>query len=114
DFIYVDDLVDVVMKGIDGAGRAGVYHVSSGSDYAIKDLHAEPLRAMELPDVSVEVRPRNPDDAFTILLDPTETTRDFKWAVKTPLSDGVARAIAYYRTFGIAETFTHLTTSAHK
>ena len=114
DFVFVDDLVDVVMKAIDGAGRPGVYHISSGSDYAIKDLHDEVLRAMGLPDRQVEVRPRNPDDAFTILLDPADTVRDFSWRVKTELRDGVGRAIAYYRKYGITETFTHLANVAEK
>jgi UDP-glucose 4-epimerase len=109
DFVFVDDLVDVVVKAIDGVGRRGVYHISSGSDYGIKELHDEVVRAMGLPDIPVEVRARNPDDAFTILLDPTDTQRDFQWRVKTTLADGVARAVQYYRTYGVAETFTHLT-----
>ena len=38
DFVFIDDLVDVVIKAIDGAGRRGAYHVSSGFDYGIKEL----------------------------------------------------------------------------
>ena len=38
DFIYIDDLVNVVMQAVvDGTGH-GHYHVSTGSDYAIKEL----------------------------------------------------------------------------
>jgi len=114
DFVFVDDLVDVVMKAIDGTGRRGVYHISSGSDYAIKELHDAVLRAMNLPERHVEMRPRNPDDAFTILLDPTDTQRDFGWRTRTPLTDGVASAIAYYRAYGITETFTHLAKMGEK
>ena len=32
----------------------------------------------------------------------------FDWQVTTPLSDGVRRAIDYYREFGLEETYTHL------
>mgnify|MGYP001793027711 CR=1 FL=1 len=32
----------------------------------------------------VEVRPRNPDDAVSILLDPTKTEKDFVWSASTP------------------------------
>ena len=39
DFIYVSDLVDVLEKAIDGRGKSGPYHVSSGSDVAIQDLY---------------------------------------------------------------------------
>jgi len=109
DFIYIDDLVDCVLKAVDGGGRSGPYHISSGSDYSIKELYDGTIKALELDDLDeVEVRPRNPDDAPTILLDPSETERDFDWRVTTPLEEGVRRAIDYYREYGIEETFTHL------
>jgi len=59
-------------------------------------------------DKEVEVRPRLVDDAFTILLDPSKTNRDFNWKTTTPLAVGVRKAVDYYRTFGISNTFTHL------
>lgn len=109
DFVFVDDLVDVVIRAIDGAGSRGVYHISSGSDYAIKELFDETVGALKIAlDRPVEVRPRNPDDVFSILLDPSKTCEDFSWRVSTPLADGVRRAIAYYSERGIGETYTHL------
>ena len=54
------------------------------------------------------MRDRNPDDAFTILLDPSRTVEEFGWTPKTPLEEGVAAAIEYYRDRGITETYTHL------
>jgi UDP-glucose 4-epimerase len=109
DFIYIDDLVGVVLKAIDGAGERGVYHISTGSDFAIKELFDAALQALKLRlDREVEIRPRAADDAPTILLDPTKTQRDFQWRAGTPLSDGVARAVAYYRRCGVSQTFTHL------
>jgi UDP-glucose 4-epimerase len=109
DFVFVEDLVDVAMKAIDGGGSSGAYHVSSGSDVSIKELFDATVGAMgiELED-EVEVRPRNPDDAPSILLDPSKTERDFEWAARTPLVDGVAKAVDYYREYGVEETFTHL------
>jgi UDP-glucose 4-epimerase len=109
DFIYIDDLVACVMKAIDGAGRKGAYHISSGSDYAIKELFDATVKALGVKlDKPVEVRPRQPDDTFTILLDPSETNKDFGWKVTTPLETGVTKAIGYYREFGISQTYTHL------
>jgi UDP-glucose 4-epimerase len=109
DFIYIDDLVACVMKAIDGAGRKGAYHISSGSDYAIKELFDATVKALGVKlDKPVEVRPRQPDDTFTILLDPSETDKDFGWKVTTALETGVARAIGYYREYGISQTYTHL------
>lgn len=109
DFVFVDDLVGVAMKAIDGSGVGGVYHVSSGSDVSIKELFDATISAMGIElEEEVEVRPRNPDDAPSILLDPSKTERDFDWSAQTPLEAGVAKAVDYYRKFGVAETFTHL------
>ena len=109
DFVYIDDLVDVVERAVDGMGTGGFYHISSGADYAIKELFDATVDAMGVTlEAPVEVRERNPDDVFSILLDPSRTEQEFQWRVSTPLAEGVARAIAYYREFGISETYTHL------
>lgn len=109
DFVYVSDLVNVLEKAIGGMGRTGAYHVSSGGDYSIQELFDATVAAMGISlDAPVEVRPRGADDAFTILLDPTDTTRDFEWQTTVPLESGVAQAVAYYRTYGITDTYTHL------
>jgi UDP-glucose 4-epimerase len=109
DFVFVHDMLEVVLKALDGAGGKGYYHVASGRDYSIKELYDEAVRAMGLTqDEQVEVRPRGADDAYTILLDASKTNRDFQWQATTPLREGVAAAVAYYRQFGVAETFTHL------
>jgi UDP-glucose 4-epimerase len=109
DFIFIDDLVGCVLKAIDGRGRVGPYHISSGADYSIKELYDSTIKALDMPEkADVEVRPRGDDDAATILLDPSETERDFDWRISTPLEEGVSRAIAYYRDYGIEETYTHL------
>lgn len=109
DFVFVDDLVAVAVKAIDGRGERGVYHVSSGSDVSIKELFDATIGAMGIElERDVEIRPRNPDDAPSILLEPSKTESDFAWAARTPLADGVSRAVEYYRAYGVEETFTHL------
>lgn len=109
DFIYIDDLLAVVEGALDGRGGTGYYHISSGRDFSIQELYDATVSALGLPpDPKVEVRPRSPDDAFTILLDPSRTNRDFNWQTETPLETGVAAAVEYYRQFGVTQTYTHL------
>ncbi len=109
DFIFIDDLVAVVEKAVQGMGERGFYHISTGRDYSIKELFDETIKVMNVKlDKPVEVRDRGPDDVFTILIDPAKTERDFAWSAKTSLADGVRNAIEYYQKFGITETFTHL------
>jgi UDP-glucose 4-epimerase len=110
DFVFIDDLIEVVLMAVEGRGQTGTYHISSGSDYAIKDLFNATVQTLGIKlEHEVEVRPRNPDDAFTILLDPSKTVSDFAgWKVRTPLETGVASALDYYKRFGVTQTFTHL------
>jgi UDP-glucose 4-epimerase len=110
DFVFIDDLIEVILMALQGKGQKGAYHISSGSDFAIKDLFNATIQALGVKlDRDVEVRPRNPDDVFTILLDPSKTIQDFSgWNVRTPLEKGVAGAIEWYKRFGITQTFTHL------
>jgi len=54
------------------------------------------------------VRELGPDDAPTILLDPTRTFEDFGAVPFTSLGDTVEAAVAYYRKFGVHGGYTHL------
>jgi UDP-glucose 4-epimerase len=109
DFVFVTDLIDLLEKALDGVGGTGAYHVSSGGDYAIRELFEATVDALGIQlDEPVEVRPRGADDAYTILLDPSRTEGDFAWRATVPLVEGVRAAIEYYRAFGITDTYTHL------
>jgi UDP-glucose 4-epimerase len=108
DFVFVEDLIEVVDAALRGTGE-GHYHVSSGSDHSIKEMFEAVVDAMGVDlEEEVEVRPRTEDDAPSILLDPSRTEADFGWKAKVPLSEGVAKAIAYYEAEGVGETYTHL------
>ena len=109
DFIFINDLIEVVMLALDGRGRWGPYHISSGSDFSIKELFDATVKALGITlEKEVEIRPRSMDDAPTILLDPSETNKDFGWEITTPLEAGVQAAVDYYKQYGITQTFTHL------
>jgi UDP-glucose 4-epimerase len=114
DFVYVDDMIDILEKTVNGVGRSGAYHLSSGSDFSIKELFDYTLEALDmtLPE-PVEVKPRGHDDAATILLDPSETLRDFGQIPNFSLKEGIRRTIGYYKEYGIAQTYTHLKIEKH-
>ncbi|MFM2385856.1 MAG: hypothetical protein RL660_613 [Bacteroidota bacterium] len=109
DFIFVDDLVQVVLGALNGKGSKGYYHISTGSDYSIKELFDSTLLALDMKlEKEVEVRERGVDDVFTILIDPSKTEKDFGWKASTSLKDGIKAAIEWYKVNGITQTFTHL------
>src|SRR5215831_3645256 len=111
DFVFVRDLAHNVVRAVDGTGH-GTYHFSSGRDIAIAELYAEVVRSMKLNDIPVpEIRPLGPDDAATILLDPTRTFEDFGEIEFTPLNKIVDETVAYYREYGVQGGYTHLQTA---
>lgn len=107
DFVYIDDLVQVAIKAAT-QGR-GVYHVSSGKDVSIEDIYLCVAEAMDILAPAVEIAPRGPDDAPTLLLDPSETLAEFGWSARTPPVSGIRQAVEFYQRNGVGETYSHLT-----
>ena len=108
DFVYVGDLVKAVMLASQGTGK-GAYHFSSGGDVAIIELYDEVVKAMGIRDYpEPERRELSPDDAPSILLDPSRTFADFGNIEFTPLNVTVWNAVKYYQEFGVTGGYTHL------
>lgn len=110
DFVYVGDLVKTVGQAISGVGH-GAYHFSSGGDVPIIELYDSVVKAMGIRDYpEPERRELSPDDAPSILLDPSRTLADFGSIEFTPLETTVWNAVKYYQQFGVLGGYTHLKT----
>jgi nucleoside-diphosphate-sugar epimerase len=108
DFVFVKDLAKAVVKAADGTGH-GAYHFSSGTDIAISELYDAVVKAMNLPDYpEPDMREIGPDDAPSILLDPSRTFADFGQIEFTPLQETVDAAIKYFQIHGTLGEYTHL------
>jgi UDP-glucose 4-epimerase len=109
DFVFVDDLVDLAVRFTFPESLGGVWHVAHGWDYSIMDLYQAVAATMQIDDQPAPaLQPRGLDDAGAILLDPSETALAFAWSASTPLADGIAAAVEWYRANGVADTYTHL------
>lgn len=99
DFVFIDDLVDAAVSAI--RSGSGIYHVASGHDESIRAVYCAIATAMGLNVTVPDLTPRGPDDAATILLEPS-------FRGETSLDYGIKRAVEWYEANGVAETFTHL------
>lgn len=109
DFVYVKDVVNIVEKAINFVGNKGFYHISTGTDVSIKEVYDETVKSLKLKILNeIEIREKNPDDAFSILLDPSKTIKDFNYIVETPLSKSVSEAVKWYQKNGVINTYSHL------
>jgi UDP-glucose 4-epimerase len=108
DFVYSGDLARYAVKAADGMG-SGAYHFSSGTDVAIIELYDAVVKAMKLNEYPApDVRDLGPDDAESILLDPSKTFADFGDVEFTSLEETVRLGIEYYEKFGVTGGYTHL------
>ena len=108
DFCYAGDLARVVVQAADGRGR-GTYHFSSGKDVAIRELYDAVVTAMKLNErPEPEMKPLGPDDAASILLDPSRTFADFADVTFTALDDIARLSVARWATAGVVGGYTHL------
>jgi UDP-glucose 4-epimerase len=108
DFCYAKDLAKVVVRAADGTGH-GTYHFSSGKDVAIIELYDAVVAAMKLNDYpEPEVKPLGPDDAASILLDPSRTFKDFGAIEFTPLLKMAEAAVERWKREGVQGGYTHL------
>ena len=108
DFVYVGDLARYAVKATDGQGH-GAYHFSSGTDVAIIELYDAVVKAMKLNDYpEPDVRELGPDDAESILLDPSRTIADFGDVEFTSLEETVRLGVEYYQEFDVHGGYTHL------
>lgn len=106
DFVFIDDLVRIAKKA---ATRGhGVYHVASGQDVSILEMYEYVGEAMRIEFPEPDIVPRGADDVATLLLDPSETFEEFGWSVRTPFHTGIQKAVTWYQTHGVEETYTHL------
>jgi len=111
DFVFVKDLARAVVQACDGTGH-GAYHFSSGTDIAIQDLYDAVVEAMNLPEYPfADLHEIGPDDAPSILLDPSRTFADFGEIKFTPLQETVSAAIEYFKEHGTLGEYTHLSHS---
>jgi UDP-glucose 4-epimerase len=108
DFVFSQDLARNVVRAVDGTGH-GTYHFSSGKDVAIREVYDAMVAEMKLNEYpEPEIRALGPDDAPSILLDPSRTFKDFGEIDFTPLNEIVSRSIGYYATHGVEGGYTHL------
>lgn len=109
DFVSMLDFLDLFDRVIADGAPGGVFHLSSGTDISIKDIFDAVAAELGIKlDAPVAVRPSDPDDVSTILLDPSQTQRVFGWKAATPFREGLRSLIAWYDKYGVEQTFSHL------
>lgn len=106
DMVFIDDLVDAVMRAVD-RGVTGKFDICSGNHLPIERLYWAVALSLGC-DVEPGRVAAAADDVAQMELDPRGADIVFDWLASTQFEQGVARTVAWYREHGVDQTYTHL------
>lgn len=107
DMVFVDDLVDGVLKAVNNDGITGKYDMCSGKHRPIRELYDAVAQAIGAEQEPAEIEAA-PDDVAKMHLDTFAAAVDLYWTASTDLADGVRKAVDWYDQHEIRATYTHL------
>ena len=114
-FVYICDLVRLIVKACDLSYPKGIYHVSSPDDYSIYDIFKimhRKIKGFEFdPENSIHKLIPSAKGSMKIMkLDYSNTSDIFQWHPEVNLETGIDNALAWYAENGVGKTYTHLKT----
>lgn len=109
DFIDVRDFLRLIDLIIEKPSVVGCFNVSSGHDNSIEEIYRVIAAHFDYDDPSmVEIKPQVSEDVASLLIDPSETERQFGWKCEISMEQGVKELLQWYDHYGVGETYTHL------
>ena len=97
DYIFVSDVVDALLKGLDKTKTAGPYHVGTGKETTVKEL----FQTLSKLNGYAEKPVKGPADVGApkrSALDSGKLRRETGWRPKTKLEDGLRKTAAWFKT----------------
>lgn len=98
DFVFVADVVDAFVRGAD-AGDGVFLNVASGVETSIAGLYDLIASLTGFP-VRPDFAAPRPGDVLRSVLDPGRAAKVLGWQPWTPLEDGLAATVEWFRTRG--------------
>ncbi len=96
DFVYIDDLVDVLISSYNSPTTYGkIYNVSSGKKTTVEDLIEGLKVSFGYQDYPVEYKKGTPGDQFGVVGDNKCILQDLKWKPKITLQEGLNRMVNF-------------------
>jgi len=92
-FVYVEDLADGVVRGLDEAAANRVYNLASDENVTIRQI-AETIR-QELGEVEIVHTPARPGDFGGKVVSSERARRELGWRAATPFAEGVRRYVRW-------------------
>jgi UDP-glucose 4-epimerase len=99
DFLYIDDLIDALIKGINCSGLEGqILNIASGTSIRIKDIA---LKIAEITNSNAKLMigevPYRSSEIMNYTVDISKASMLLHWQPKTRLIDGLTKTISFYK-----------------
>jgi len=95
DFVFVDDVVDAFVRGADKAGGQ-LLNIGTGVETSVSHLY-EAMARLTGSAPAPQFAPARDGELARSALDPGRAARSLGWAPFTPLEDGLARTLAFFK-----------------
>ncbi len=96
DYVYVEDVADAVARALGRPEVTGVLNVGTGIETSVNELYRRLARSAGVTRAA-EHAPARPGEQRRSVLDPGRAGKQLGWTPRTPLDDGIARTLAYFK-----------------
>jgi len=97
DYVYVDDVVAANMAALDYDGGSDVFNVGTGRETDVNELYEKIRRAVGGAAVASH-GPAKAGEQMRSVVDWTKANRVLAWAPRTPLDEGIAKTVEWFRS----------------
>jgi UDP-glucose 4-epimerase len=97
DFVYVEDVANAVLRGLERADATGVVNIGTGVETTINDIYARLARAAGVTRAA-EHGPAKPGEQRRSALAAARAASVLGWTPATALDEGLERTLSYFKT----------------
>jgi len=109
DFLDMSDFLSLVDAALDPQSPSGIFNVSTGEGHTIEEIFRVVAKHVGKPETEpASINPPGPDDVAAVVLDPSETVKEFGWSAKIGFAETISRMLAWYDTNGVTDIYSHL------
>jgi UDP-glucose 4-epimerase len=99
DFVYVEDVSDAVLRGLERTDATGVVNIGTGVETTVNAIYARLARAAGVTRPA-EHGPAKPGEQRRSALAAARAARVIGWTPATALDEGLERTLQYFKTSG--------------